>query len=103
MPKTIYRIMGKKGRSTIPLVFRIALDMRKGDTLAYTLDGRTVTVRKERRCECHKAGSAELAFPSGENAEALTRLLDSLTPVQLRAALVAMSVKWAETEGSDER
>ena len=101
MPKTINRIMGKKGRSTIPLAFRIALDMRRGDTLSYTLSGRSVVIRKERRCECADDENVSNTAITPEKDDAtgkLTDILNDLSPSQLRSAIIGLSVRWAQME-----
>ena len=53
-----------------------------------------MTVRRERICDCAKSE------PGGaKNEVTLYDFLNSLTPKQQRAALIQLSVKWAETQG----
>lgn len=73
----IYRIMGKRGRITIPYALRQKLDIGPNDVLSFseTTDKRAIVVRKERICDCEKtevAGTDELTlydFLNGLSAE----------------------------------
>ncbi len=93
---TIYRILGKKGRVTIPFEIRQRVGFKYNDVLSFTesKDGRSVIVKREKICndckECDTVKTDEIT---------LYDFLNSLTPEQQRAALVHLSVKWAEKEG----
>ena len=92
----IYRIMGKRGRITIPYALRQKLDIGPNDVLSFseTTDKRAIVVRKERICDCEKtevAGTDELT---------LYDFLNGLSAEQQHAALVNLSVKWAEADGN---
>ena len=91
----IYRIMGKRGRITIPYELRQKLDIAQNDVLSFgeTKDKRTIVVRKERICDCEKTEVA------GTDEMTLYDFLNGLSAEQQRAALVHLSVKWAEAEG----
>ena len=91
----IYRIMGKRGRITIPYALRQKLDIGPNDVLSFseTTDKRAIVVRKERICDCEEtevAGTDELT---------LYDFLNGLSAEQQHAAFVHLSVKWAEAEG----
>lgn len=43
----IYRIIGKKGRITIPYEMRSALNIGRGDILSFQLNGKSVIITKE--------------------------------------------------------
>ncbi len=96
MSNTIYRVMGKRGRITIPYEFRQQVGFGYNDVLSFTRqDDNTVIVKREKICDnCagKKASAAQVPEPN----MTLMELLDSLTPAQQRAALVHLSVKWAE-------
>ena len=98
MSNTIYRVMGKRGRITIPYEFRQQVGFGYNDILSFTKqDDNTVIVKREKICDnCsgRKADAAAAQVPVEEMT--LMELLDSLTPAQQRAALVHLSVKWAE-------
>lgn len=52
----IYRILGKRGRTTIPYAIRVRLGLRHNDLLSFEEDGDTVIVRREKVCdECDDA------------------------------------------------
>ena len=50
--KKIYRILGKRGRTTIPLSLRVGCDFKPGDIISFEVrkDG-TVLLRKEQPCD----------------------------------------------------
>ena len=92
----LYRVLGKRGRITIPFEIRQRVGFTYNDVLSFTEseDGRTVIVRRERICDCKKSGQI-----GADNEITLYDFLNSLTPKQQRAALIHLSVKWAETQG----
>ena len=98
MSNTIYRVMGKRGRITIPYEFRQQVGFGYNDILSFTKqDDNTVIVKREKICDnCsgRKVNAAAAEIP--EAGMTLMELLDSLTPAQQKAALVHLSVKWAE-------
>ena len=98
MSNTIYRVMGKRGRITIPYEFRQQVGFGYNDILSFTRqDDNTVIVKREKICDnCNhrKVNAAVAEIP--EAGMTLMELLDSLTPAQQKAALVHLSVKWAE-------
>ena len=98
MQNTIYRVMGKRGRITIPYEFRQQVGFGYNDILSFTKqDDNTVIVKREKICDnCNhrKVNAAVADIP--EAGITLMELLDSLTPAQQKAALVHLSVKWAE-------
>ena len=90
----IYRILGKRGRITIPFEIRQRIGVRYNDVLSFTeLDDSSVVVRKEKICDnCN-----ELAEEFEEN-YALEDFLDSLSEEEQRAALIHLSLLWAEKQ-----
>ncbi len=98
MQNTIYRVMGKRGRITIPYEFRQQVGFGYNDILSFTKqDDNTVIVKREKicnNCNHRKVNAAVAEIP--EAGMTLMELLDSLTPAQQKAALVHLSVKWAE-------
>lgn len=46
----IYRILGKRGRTTIPHAIRVKLGLRHNDLISFEEDGDTVIVRREKVC-----------------------------------------------------
>lgn len=95
MSNTIYRIMGKRGRITIPYEFRQQVGFGYNDILSFTRqDDNTVIVRREKICD----NCSQTAAKAADTSLTLMELLDSLTPAQQRAALVHLSVKWAEQQ-----
>ena len=94
MSNTIYRVMGKRGRITIPYEFRQQVGFCCNDLLSFTKqDDNTVIIRRE----------SSFGYPTDNHAAdtgvTLRDLLDSLTPTQQKAALVHLSIRWAEQHG----
>ena len=94
----LYRILGKRGRITIPYEIRQRVGFKYNDVLSFTetADGRSVVVKRERICDNCKG-----AQPVVRNDEVtLFDFLNNLSPEQQRAALVHLSVRWAEQQNT---
>ena len=94
--KTIYRILGKRGRITIPFAFRQHVGFQPDDVLSFTIqEDQTVLIKREKLCNS--------CTPEPEAAESagmtLLDFLDSLTAEQQQAAVLHLSTKWAERNG----
>ena len=90
----LYRVLGKRGRITIPFEIRQRVGFTYNDVLSFTEspDGSTVTVKREKICDnCSGTKTADK-----ETEMTLEDFLDSLSAEQQRVALVHLSVKWAE-------
>ena len=94
----IYRILGKRGRITIPYEIRTAVGFSQNDVLSFTKskDGRSVIVKREKICDCQ-----EQRAKGGKDEITLYEFLNNLTPDEQRAALVHLSVKWAQAQGGE--
>lgn len=93
------RILGKRGRITIPYEIRQRVGFKYNDVLSFTetADGRSVVVRREKICDNCKGTQ-----PTVRNDEVtLFDFLNNLSPEQQRAALVHLSVKWAEKQNNE--
>ena len=92
MSKTIYKILGKRGRITIPWEIRRDLGFAYNDVVSFDIDSDSVIVKREKMCnDCKDIQISE----SADNAEVLAELIDGLSGEQLRAALIQLSVRWA--------
>lgn len=90
MNKKILRILGKRGRITIPYEIRQAVGFAYNDVLSFTEsgDGKSVIVRREKLCDDCKGNDVRAA--SNDRAM-LLEMLDTL-PVELqKAAFVQLS------------
>jgi len=99
----IYKILGKRGRITLPLEIRQEMGFAFNDVVSFERTGDAVTVRREKVCEQRDA--APNAPPACEfyrtadqksRAALFAELLDDLTAEELRTALIRLSVRWAE-------
>lgn len=90
----IYRVLGKRGRITIPFEIRQRIGFKYNDVLSFTQqDDGSVVVRREKICDnCN-----EFAEEFEENFT-LEDFLDSLSEEEQRDALVHLSLKWAEKQ-----
>ena len=86
-------MLGKRGRITIPFEIRKALGFSYNDIVSFVADGGTVLVRREKLCDNCRTEHAEKEKASEEIT--LLDFLDGLTPDEQRAALIHLSVKWA--------
>ncbi len=94
----ILRILGKKGRITIPFEIRKEVGFKYNDVLSFVQsDNNTVIVRHEKICDESCPMYNEHKQPA-KTSSTLTQYLDSLTAEEQRDALVHLSVKWAEKE-----
>lgn len=82
----ILRILGKKGRTTIPFEIRKELGIRQNDVLSFTPtdDGRGVVIRKEIVCDGCK--SLKEGEDSRDNTIMLYEYLNELSPKHKRSA-----------------
>lgn len=97
----LYRILGRRGRVTIPHEIRKRVGFSCNDVLSFAeQDDRTVIVRREKLCnDCRKAPGAPVKPESG--VITLLDFLDSLSAKEQRAALIHLSVRWAEQQGGE--
>ena len=98
MQNTIYRVMGKRGRITIPYEFRQQVGFGYNDILSFTQqDDNTVVVKREKICDnCSGRKVATAANHIPDTGLTLRELLDNLTPAQQKAALVHLADKLAD-------
>ena len=90
----LYRVLGKRGRITIPYEIRRRVGFIYNDVLSFTeQDDRTVVVKREKICDNCKDCYGDESDPI-----TLESFLDELTPQEQRAALIHLSVKWAEQQ-----
>ena len=88
----IYRVLGKKGRITIPFEIRQRIGFRYNDVLSFTeLDDSSVVVRKEKICDNCKYLEEDF-----EENITLEDFLDSLSEEEQKDALLHLSLLWAE-------
>lgn len=100
MKTTIYKILGKRGRITIPWEIRRELGFAYNDVVSFKMDSDTVLVKREKICDGCKSIPAQ---EPKDNSIALKELLDDLTPEELRTALIHLSVRWAEMQTGGEK
>lgn len=93
----LYRVLGKRGRITIPFEIRQRVGFAYNDVLSFSEspDGQTVTVKREKICDNCKPE------PTADSYAEVTLLdfLNSLPEKQQRAALAYLSVKMGGKEG----
>jgi bifunctional DNA-binding transcriptional regulator/antitoxin component of YhaV-PrlF toxin-antitoxin module len=109
--KKIYRILGQRGRITIPYAIRVKLGFNADDVLSFkeSKDGNSVIIRREKICDgCQsqtscvtKPKKGKLRVEAAEDKITLYDFLNGLSPEQQRAALVHLSVKWAASQGGE--
>lgn len=90
-----YRILGKKGRITIPYEIRKKVGFAYNDVLSFTEspDGKSVKIKREKICN-----NCRDSHINSENIS-LLEFLDGLTEKEQQAAIVYLSTRWAEKQG----
>ena len=62
-----YRLLGNRGRTTIPYSLRMKMGFRSNDLLSFRQDGDTIVIRKEKVCDnCGQGDDRELLTASKE-------------------------------------
>lgn len=91
---TMYRVLGKRGRITIPYEIRQRIGFRYNDILSFTQqDDGSVLVKREKICD----NCIDIADDYSENIT-LEDFLDSLSEEEQRDALLHLSLLWAEKQ-----
>lgn len=93
----LLRVLGKRGRITIPYEIRHHVGFAYNDVLSFTesSDGKSVIIKREKICD-----NCSRTQPAVRNDEVtLFDFLNGLSEEQQQAALVHLSVKWAEKQG----
>ena len=86
--ETIYRILGKRGRITIPYILRITMGFHPNDLVSFRREGDEVIVKREKVCDnCCSADKRELPVTPA----ALKEFLSSLPADVQKDALVYLS------------
>lgn len=90
----IYKVLGKRGRITIPFDIRQRMGFAYNDILSFEEHGgNTVVVKREKLCDGCRNQSKEAV-----DGITLLDFLDGLTTNEQRAALVHLSAKWAKAQ-----
>lgn len=91
---TMYRVLGKRGRITIPYEIRQRIGFRYNDVLSFTQqDDGSVLVKREKICD----NCIDIAEDYSENIT-LEDFLNSLSEEEQREALMHLSLLWAEKQ-----
>ena len=97
----INKILGKRGRITIPYEIRLKMGFKYNDVVSFEeQDNNTVIIRREKICDgCKKDAPNPVEKPTDETT--LLDFMDDLSDAEQRAALIHLSVKWAQLQGGD--
>ena len=90
----IYKVLGKRGRITIPYEIRMEKGFSYNDILSFEeSDDNTVIVKLEKICDgCRAIDGKTDSVP-------LFNFLDKLNLAEQREALIHLSLKWADSKG----
>ncbi len=90
----IYRVLGERGRITIPYEIRKRIGFRYNDVLSFTQqDDGSVVIRREKLCD-----NCQYLEEDFEENITLEDFLDSLSEKEQRDALIHLSLLWAEKQ-----
>lgn len=90
----IYKILGKRGRITIPLEFRIKMGFAANDVLTFEdRDDNTVIIHREKLCNdrCSEVHPVDKPYDK----TTLLEFLNGLSFEEKRAALIHLSIQLA--------
>ena len=90
----IFKVLGKKGRITIPFEIRMKKGFRYNDIISFEDREDSIVIRKEKVCD----GCRNQPICKPKDSVTLLEFLDSLSAEEQRAALVHLSVAWAEKQ-----
>ena len=86
----IYRILGKRGRTTVPYELRVKMGIHPNDLVSFRCEGDEIIIKREKICDnCKDADHAEQ--PVSTNA--LREFVTSLPTEAQRDALVYLSMQ----------
>ena len=96
MNRKIVRVLGKRGRITIPYEIRVRNKIGYNDILSFEeKDANTIIVRKEKLC----GGCTPPCFDEASDIS-IEDFIDSLSPEQQRKATIYLNLLWAKKEGA---
>lgn len=96
MNRKIVRVLGKRGRITIPYEIRVRNKIGYNDILSFEeKDANTIIVRKEKLC----GGCTPQCFNEASDIS-IEDFIDSLSPEQQRKATIYLNLLWAKKEGA---
>ena len=92
----INKILGKRGRITIPYEIRLKMGFKYNDVVSFEeQDNNTVIIRREKICDgCKKDAPNPVEKPTDEIT--LLDFLDGLSVYEQRAVLVHLMTKWTD-------
>lgn len=90
-----YRVLGKRGRITIPYELRMRVGFAANDILSFTIqEDHSVIVKREKICDNCKPDNNQIVDNPSDSVN-LMDFLDRLSEEEQRSALIYLSVKWA--------
>lgn len=96
MNRKIVRVLGKRGRITIPYEIRVRNKIGYNDILSFEeKDANTIIVRKEKLC----GGCTPQCFDEASDIS-IEDFIYSLSPEQQRKATIYLNLLWAKKEGA---
>jgi bifunctional DNA-binding transcriptional regulator/antitoxin component of YhaV-PrlF toxin-antitoxin module len=99
MANPIYKVLGKRGRITIPFEIRQKLDFCYNDIVSFKAEENSVIVKREKLCnKCRNIKSEPVK--NEPKPISLLEFLDGLTLSEQRAALIHLSMQWAKSSES---
>ena len=99
----INKILGKRGRITIPYELRLKMGFKYNDVVSFEeQDNNTVIIRREKICDgCKKDAPNPIEKPTDEIT--LLEFLDGLSDAEQRAVFVHLMTKWTDLLGGVNR
>ena len=89
MMNIIYRVLGKRGRITIPFEIRQQLGVKCNDILSFQIEENKVVVTKEKLCNNCTDKNTD------KSASRISDIIEELSPLQQYEMLNQLTAKWA--------
>jgi AbrB family looped-hinge helix DNA binding protein len=98
----INKVLGKKGRITIPFEIRKRMGFAYNDILSFEeQNDNTIVIRRVKICDgCRNMDASLVDKPTDETT--LLEFIDGLSTEEQRAAFVHLMMKWTDLKGGDQ-
>ena len=99
----IYKTIGKRGRTTIPFIFRSRLEIVNDTLLKFTLSGDQVIISPMKECGSQMCERKKLDMTQGDAAELIEHCSDESLEFIFSAVLKKMKLSAVDENGKNQQ
>ena len=99
----IYKTIGRRGRTTIPFIFRSRLEIADDTLLKFTTNGSQVIISPMRECGSEMCERKKLDLSTGDAAELIEHCSEESLRILLSAVLAKMKSPTVEKDGREQQ